>query len=64
MNKKDTRFKTADTWTTSIEEMLIKAGYTPKMLNKTGSVIMPAPKRLNSTMQQQNSQKSTKKTKD
>ena len=64
MNKKDTRFKTADTWTTKVGEIFIKHGLTPHYINKTGSVIMPAPKRLNSTMQQQNSQKSTKKTKD
>ncbi|MBR5437080.1 MAG: hypothetical protein IK120_09520 [Muribaculaceae bacterium] len=64
MDKKDTRFKTADTWTTKVGEIFIKHGLTPRYINKTGSCIMPAPKHLKSAMQQQNSQKSTQKTKD
>lgn len=56
MSTKDSLFKTADTWTTSIEEMLIKAGLTPKWGNKTGSCIMPAPKHLQSAKQQQKSE--------
>ena len=45
MNAKDMKNRTADTWTRSIEEMLINAGLTPKMGNKTGSYIMIAPKK-------------------
>ena len=45
MNAKNMKNKKADTWTMSIEEMLINAGLTPKMGNKTGSYIMPAPKK-------------------
>ena len=41
MNSKNKIDKTAETWTTSIEEMLINAGLTPKEGNKTGSIIMP-----------------------
>ena len=41
MNSKNKIDKTAETWTTSIEEMLINAGLTQKEGNKTGSIIMP-----------------------
>lgn len=63
MDKEDTRFKTADTWTTKVGEIFIKHGLTPNYLHKTGSVIMRAPRRVKSIMQQ-DSQKSTQKTKD
>lgn len=38
--------KTAGTWTTEIDKILIEAGLTPKRGNKTGACIMPAPKHL------------------
>ena len=57
MNKKDTRVKTKteDDWTTKVDEIFIKNGLTPNYLHKTGSVIMRAPRRVKSIMQQQNS---------
>lgn len=64
MNTKDTMNKTAGTWTTKADEILIKLGLTPKYLNKTGSCIMPAPKRLQSAKQQQNFQNQNKNKKE
>lgn len=51
MDNKNTKIKTADTWTMSIDEMLTEAGLTPKEGNKTGSCIMPAPRNWKSASQ-------------
>ena len=60
MSTNKTQNKTADTWTTKVEEILIKAGLTPKWGNKTGSCIMPAPKRSQSVNPQENTEGETK----
>lgn len=48
MKTKKYELKTADSWRTSIEEMLTKHGITPKIGNKSGGIVMAAPGRINS----------------
>lgn len=55
MSTKDTENKTADTWTTKVDEIFTKYGLKRNFENKTGSCIMPAPKHLQSAKQRQKS---------
>lgn len=63
MSKKQLHSKTQGAWTMSAEELCTKLGF-PKIEEKTGSLIMPAPRHSQSVKQQQDSHNQPRKQKE